>query len=95
MDEEHKMDEGLVKQLFENGLMGVEADPEYGGSGANFLTMMIVCEEISRVDPAVGALVDIHNTLVINLLKDLGTNEQKEKYLRRACTEHPASFAIS
>lgn len=48
-----------------------------------------------QVDPAVGALVDIHNTLVINLLKDLGTKEQKEKYLRRACTEHPASFAIS
>lgn len=43
------MDEGLVKQLFENGLMGVEADPEYGGSGANFLTMMLVCEEISKV----------------------------------------------
>lgn len=49
MDEENKLDEGLVKQLFENGLMGVEADPEYGGSGANFLTMMLVCEEISKV----------------------------------------------
>ena len=49
MDEENKMDGGLVKQLFENGLMGVEADPEYGGSGANFLTMMLVCEEISKV----------------------------------------------
>lgn len=49
MDEEHKMDAGLVKQLFENGLMGVEADPEYGGSGANFLTMMLVCEELSKV----------------------------------------------
>lgn len=49
MDEEHKMDEGLVRQLFENGLMGIEAPVEYGGSGANFLTMMIVCEEISKV----------------------------------------------
>ena len=47
------------------------------------------------MDTAVGALVDIHNTLVINLLNDLGTEAQKKKYLTRACTEHPASFAIS
>jgi short/branched chain acyl-CoA dehydrogenase len=49
MDEDHKMDEGLVKKLFENGFMGIEADPEYGGSGCNFLTMMIVVEELSKV----------------------------------------------
>jgi short/branched chain acyl-CoA dehydrogenase len=49
MDEEHKMDADLVKKLFENGFMGIEADPEYGGSGCNFLTMMIVVEEISKV----------------------------------------------
>jgi hypothetical protein len=33
MDDEHKLDSGVVKMLFENGLMGVEADPEFGGSG--------------------------------------------------------------
>jgi short/branched chain acyl-CoA dehydrogenase len=49
MDEDNKMDEGLVKKLFENGFMGIEADPEYGGSGCNFLTMMIVVEELSKV----------------------------------------------
>lgn len=95
MDEEHQMDKDLVKKLFENGFMGVEADPEYGGSGCNFLTMMLIVEELSRVDPAVGALVDIHSTLVVNLLNDLGTEAQKQKYLTKVCTEHPASFALS
>lgn len=49
MDNDHKFDDGVVRQLFENGLMGVEADPEFGGSGCNFLTMMLVCEELSKV----------------------------------------------
>lgn len=49
MDAENKFDDGLVKTLFENGLMGVEADPEYGGSGCNFLTMMLVVEELAKV----------------------------------------------
>lgn len=49
MDDDHKFDESVVKLLFDNGLMGVEADPEFGGSGCNFLTMMLVCEELSRV----------------------------------------------
>lgn len=50
MDDEHKFDDGVVKMLFDNGLMGVEADPEFGGSGCNFLTMMLVCEELSKVN---------------------------------------------
>lgn len=50
MDDDHKFDDGVVKMLFENGLMGIEADPEFGGSGCNFLTMMLVCEELSKVD---------------------------------------------
>lgn len=49
MDDDHKFDDGVVKLLFDNGLMGVEADPEFGGSGCNFLTMMLVCEELSKV----------------------------------------------
>lgn len=49
MDDDHRFDDGVVAKLFENGLMGVEADPEFGGSGCNFLTMMLVCEELSKV----------------------------------------------
>jgi short/branched chain acyl-CoA dehydrogenase len=95
MENEHKLDDGLVKTLFENGLMGVEASPDYGGSGCNFMTMMVVVEELAKVDPAVSAFVDIHNTLVINLFNKVATKEQKEKYLTKLTTEYPGSFALS
>lgn len=68
--------------------MGIETPTEYSGSGCGFLTMMLVVEELSRVDPAVAALVDIHNTLVNSLLMKLGTEEQKQKYLTKLCTEY-------
>lgn len=68
--------------------MGIETPVEYSGSGCNFLTMMLVVEELSRVDPAVAAYVDIHNTLVNSLFMKLGTEEQKKKYLTKLCTEY-------
>ncbi|CAO1375893.1 unnamed protein product [Diamesa hyperborea] len=96
MDDEHKLDAGLVKTLFENGLMGVEAEAEYGGSGCNFMTMMLVVEELSKViDPSVAVLVDIHNTLINALFTKLGTAEQKKKYLTKLATESAGSFALS
>ena len=68
--------------------MGIETPAEYSGSGCSFLTMMVVIEELSRVDPAVAAYVDIHNTLVNSLFMKLGTEEQKKKYLTKLCTEY-------
>ncbi|KOB78559.1 Acyl-coenzyme A dehydrogenase, partial [Operophtera brumata] len=88
MEDEHKIDDGIRQMLFDNGLMGIETPAEYSGSGCGFLTMMLVVEELSRVDPAVAAYVDIHNTLVNSLFMKLGTEEQKQKYLTKLCTEY-------
>lgn len=63
--------------------MATEIDPEYGGSGLNFMSTIITIEEISKVDPAVAVLVDIQNTLVNSVITKLGTREQKQKYLPR------------
>lgn len=63
--------------------MGIEIAPEYGGSGLNFMTTILTIEEISKVDPSVAVLVDIHNTLINSVITKLGTKEQKEKYLPR------------
>ena len=69
MEREHKIDEGLLRKLFENGLMGLEVPVEYEGTGCNFLATILAVEELSKVDGAIGALVDIHNTLVNSLIK--------------------------
>src|SRR5690606_35351641 len=81
MDEEAQLDPTLLPQLFELGLMGVEIPDSLGGTGANFFTSVLVVEELSRVDPSVGVLVDVQNTLVNNCILRWGTEEQKERLL--------------
>lgn len=67
--------------LFFEQLMGIEIPSEYNGTGCNFLTTICIVEELSKVDPSVGAFVDIHNTLVNSIMIKLGNEEQKKKYL--------------
>lgn len=63
--------------------MGIEIDTEYGGAGSNFMTTILTVEELSKVDPSVGILVDLQNTLINNIIVKLGTKEQKDHYLPR------------
>lgn len=53
MDEAEQMDPSIVKQLFEQGLMGVEIPEKYGGSEMNFGACIVAIEELARVDPSV------------------------------------------
>jgi short-chain 2-methylacyl-CoA dehydrogenase len=75
------MDEGLIPQFFELGLMGIEVPEEFGGTGASFFTAALVVEELSRVDASVGVFVDVQNTLVNNAFLRWGSEELKAKYL--------------
>ncbi|KAL7290297.1 hypothetical protein TKK_0015997 [Trichogramma kaykai] len=95
MDKEGKIDSDLLKKLFENGLMGLEVPSEYDGTGCNFLTTILAVEELSKVDASVGALVDIHNTLVNSLIKKVASEEQKKKYLPKLANEYAGSFCLT
>jgi alkylation response protein AidB-like acyl-CoA dehydrogenase len=95
MDEHAKMDAHIIKQLFDLGLMGIETPEEYGGAGANFFTAIIGVEELSRVDPSVGVLMDVQNTLVNNALIRWGSPEQKKKYLPQLATDKIGAYALS
>jgi alkylation response protein AidB-like acyl-CoA dehydrogenase len=95
MDEEAKMDKAVIKQLFDLGLMGVETPEEYGGAGANFFTAIIGVEELSRVDPSVGVLMDVQNTLVNNALIRWGSPDQKKRYLTRLASDTVGAYALS
>ena len=95
MDEQQKMSPALIKQLFEQGLMGIEVPEEYGGGGASFFNSILAIEEISAVDPAVGTLVDVQNTLTVNALLQWGTQAQKDAYLPRIVTDLICSYALS
>ncbi|MEC9281352.1 MAG: acyl-CoA dehydrogenase [Bdellovibrionota bacterium] len=95
MDEQAHYQEGLVQQLFEMGLMGIEVPEEFGGAGASFTMACIAVDEISRVDGAVGVMVDVQNTLVANAFLKHCTPEQKEKYLPQLATQKVGAYALS
>ena len=95
MDEAQQMDAGLIRKLFEMGLMGIEVPEEYGGAGGTFFQAILAVEEISAVDPSVGVLVDVQNTLCINALIRWATDEQKKKYLTRLAADTIGSYALS
>uniref|UniRef100_A0A7N6FG10 Short/branched chain specific acyl-CoA dehydrogenase, mitochondrial n=1 Tax=Anabas testudineus TaxID=64144 RepID=A0A7N6FG10_ANATE len=95
MDEDSFMDQEVIKSLFEHGLMGIEIDPQYGGSGSSFFSSILVIEELAKVDPSVAVLCDIQNTLINTLFAKLGTPAQKEQYLSRLSTDMIGSFCLS
>ena len=95
MDEHAKMAPELVRQLFDLGLMAVETPEEYGGTGASFFMAIIGVEELSRVDPSVGVLMDVQNTLVNNAFIRWGSPEQKKKYLPRLASDTVGAYALS
>lgn len=95
MDAAQEMDSGLIRQLFEMGLMGVEVPEQFGGAGSTFFTAVLVVEELSRIDPAVGVMVDVQNTLVNNALIRWGSKELQEKYLPKLAGEQVGAYALS
>ena len=95
MDETAQMDPELITQLFEMGLMGIEIPESLGGTGADFFTSVLIVEELSRVDPSVGVLVDVQNTLFINALLRWATDEQRERLLPRVASDTVGAYALS
>lgn len=61
--------------------MAVDVPVEYGGSGQTFFSSVLVIEEMSKIDPSVGLLLDLQNTLFNRLFLNYGTEEQKQHYL--------------
>jgi butyryl-CoA dehydrogenase/short/branched chain acyl-CoA dehydrogenase len=95
MDEVQQMDAALLKSLFELGLMGIAIPEEHGGSGGTFFDMVLAVETISTVDPAVGVLVDVQNTLAATALARYGTEQQKKTYLPRLAADTVGAYALS
>lgn len=95
MDRDQKINPDIVRQCFEMGLMGIEIPEEYGGSGGSFFMACLAVEELSRVDPSVGVIVDVQNTLVANAFLNFANEEQKKAYLPRLASEWIGAYALS
>jgi alkylation response protein AidB-like acyl-CoA dehydrogenase len=95
MDEQATIPRTLVDELFELGVMGIEVPGRYGGSDGRFFHSVLAVEELSRVDPSIGVLVDVQNTLVVNALGRWGTEEVQQRYLPALASRMVGAYALS
>lgn len=80
-DREGKFDPSIMQKLADLGLMGVCIPEKYGGSGMDYNSLAIICEELERGDTAFRTAVSVHTGLNSMSLLQWGNEEQKQKYL--------------
>src|SRR5258708_2079739 len=95
MDDQAKIPRSLIDQLFDLGVMAIEIPEAYGGAGAGLFHPVLAVEEPSPGDPAVGVLVDVQNTLVVNALMRWGTEDIKRRYLTKLASATVGAYALS
>src|SRR3954447_19110189 len=95
MDEHAKIQPALIEKLFDLGVMGIEIPDALGGGGASFFHSVLAVEALSRVDPSIGVLVDVQNTLVINALLRWGSDDVKRRYLPEMAANTIGAYALS
>jgi len=95
-DREHHFPRELFGKLAELGLMGVCVPAEYGGAGADFLSYVLVLEELSRADAGVGVTVAVHTSAATLPILAYGTDEQKSRFVSPlARGEQLGAFALT
>jgi alkylation response protein AidB-like acyl-CoA dehydrogenase len=80
-DREHHFPREVFAKLAELGLMGVCVPEEYGGAGADFVSYVLVLEELSRADAGVGVTVAVHTSAVTLPLLRFGAEEQRARFV--------------
>ncbi len=95
-DREHRFPADLFPKLAELGLMGVCVPEELGGAGFDFLSYVLVLEELSRADAGVGVTVAVHTSATTLPILTFGTEEQKERFVPPlAGGERIGAFALT
>jgi alkylation response protein AidB-like acyl-CoA dehydrogenase len=95
-DEKGEFPLHLVKRMGELGFLAGPIEPEYGGSGMDYISYALLCEELGRVDSSVRGFLTVHTSLVSLCIRDWGTEEQKRRYLPRlAAGEWIGCYALT
>ncbi|HZK43705.1 MAG TPA: acyl-CoA dehydrogenase family protein [Syntrophomonadaceae bacterium] len=95
IDVENTIPEEIIKGLAELDLFGIPFSDEYGGAGAGYASYVLAMEQIGSKSSGVGMIVSAH-TLGLGAIDAFGTEEQKKKYMPRACKgEDIVSFAFT
>ncbi|SDP73212.1 isovaleryl-CoA dehydrogenase [Phyllobacterium sp. YR620] len=86
----------LWQEMGALGLLGMTANPEFGGSGLGYLAHVVAMEELSRASASVALSYGAHSNLCVNQINRWGTDKQKAKFLPKLCTgENVGALAMS
>jgi alkylation response protein AidB-like acyl-CoA dehydrogenase len=80
-DEHQKFPAEQVKMMGELGFLGMMVSPQYGGSGMDAVSYVLVMEELSKIDASASVVVSVNNSLVCYGLEKYANEAQKQKYL--------------
>ena len=95
-DREEKFNLELFKQAGSLGLLGITADPTYGGAGMDALSAVIVHEELSSSDPGFCLAYLAHTILCVHNISKNANEEQKKRWLPKLCSgEWVGAMAMS
>jgi isovaleryl-CoA dehydrogenase len=86
IDRTNQFPNELWQELGGLGLLGITADPEFGGSGMGYTAQVVAIEEISRASASVGLSYGAHANLCVNQINRWGTREQKARFLPELCS---------
>src|SRR5687768_12203069 len=81
LDAESRFPWENVKKMADMGLFGVNVPKEYGGLGLDYISFILVIEELARVDASHSITISAHSTLGSSPILAFGTEEQKRRYL--------------
>jgi butyryl-CoA dehydrogenase len=96
IDQQARFPEDIIKKLAEQDWLGIPFPEEYGGAGSDYLSYIIIVEELSRACATTGFTLECHTSLACYPLFKFGTEEQKKKYLVPLCKgEILGSFALT
>jgi len=96
VDKDNQFPAHLWQEMGALGLLGMTADPDFGGTGMTYLAHCVAMEEISRASASIGLSYGAHSNLCVNQINRWGTDDQKAKYLPALCSgESVGALAMS
>ena len=84
-DESQEFPTEIFKKIGNLGFLGVVVPEEFGGAGLSHLDLVIIIEELAKVDPSIALSVSANNGLCIAHILNNGSTEQKKKFLPDLC----------
>ncbi len=96
IDRSNEFARDLWPELGALGLLGITADPDFGGSGLGYLAHVVAVEELARASASTSLSYGAHSNLCVNQINRNGNADQKARYLPKLCSgEHVGALAMS